>query len=73
VTNLDGKVNHAVFQALRSGHFCNYLDSARFDYLIDWRHFFDVVAPCGVPNQYQQVQTVGRFLVYRRLPQPDNR
>lgn len=68
VVNLDGKVNAAVFEAMRAQRFCAFVDSARYEWLADWPHFFARLEGCGVMRQYVLVDSVGRFRVYRRLP-----
>jgi hypothetical protein len=68
VVNLDGKVNAAVFEAMRAQRFCAFVDSARYEWLADWPHFFARLDSCGVMRQYVLVDSVGRFRVYRRKP-----
>lgn len=68
VVNLDGKVNAAVFEAMRADRFCTFIDSARYEWLADWPHFFERLEGCGVMRQYVLVDSVGRFRVYRRMP-----
>jgi hypothetical protein len=68
VVNLDGKVNAAVFEAMRTQRFCAFVDSARYEWLADWPHFFARLERCGVMRRYVLVDSVGRFRVYRRMP-----
>jgi len=68
IVNLDGKVNYSVYMARQGKGLCAYLDSARFDYLIDWQHFFDTVDSCGMLAAYTKTDSAGRFLIYRRIP-----
>jgi hypothetical protein len=68
VADPGGKVNFAVFQALRDRRFRNHPDSARFDSFVDWNCFFDSVKPCGILNHVQAMQSVGRSQVYRWPP-----
>lgn len=65
VINLDGKVNADVYFASQEGRYCEYIRSMKFDYLIDWRKFFDDLSPCGILRNYEYVTRVGRFEVYR--------
>ncbi len=67
VINLDGKVNFSVISAHRMNRFCAYVDSALFDYLIDWKKFFDDLSRCDLMKRYECVDSVGRFLVYKRI------
>ena len=66
VTNLDGKVNYDAHLARERGEYCAYIDSAGFDYLIDWEDFFTGLEHCNVTERYQTVDTVGRFIVKQR-------
>jgi len=66
VTNLDGKVNASVFQANSSGNMCAFLDSAQFTYLIDWQHFFNQYNACDLAREYVRIDSVGKFLIYKR-------
>ncbi len=68
VVNLDGKVNAAVFEATRAGRLCAFVDSARYEWLIDWPHFFARFDGCTTMRGYTLVDSVGRFRIYRRIP-----
>lgn len=67
VTNLDGKVNFNLVRARWSNNSCAYMESARFDYLIDWQKFFDDLSLCRVLENYKRIDSVGRFIVYKRM------
>lgn len=68
VVNLDGKVNPAALAALRQGRLPAYIDSMRFDYIIEWP---ELVEPClkdpRLRGKYQSLGPISdRSVVYRR-------
>jgi len=69
VVNLDGKVNVGALRALQRGAIASYIDSAKFDYIIDWPH---LIVQFGVTDyirsRYVPVDTLGyEFVVWRRV------
>lgn len=68
VVNLDGKVNVSALRALQAGRLPAYVDSMRFDYIVDWKHFIDqALADPAVRSHYEPVDTiVGDFQVWKR-------
>lgn len=69
VVNLDGKVNAEVFSANRKGKYLEYIGRQRFDYLIDWQKFFDDLKPTGTLDEFVKIDSVGRFMIYKRKAQ----
>lgn len=69
VVNLDGKVNVSALRALQAGRLPAYVDSMRFDYIVDWSHFIDqALADPNVRSHYELVDTlVGDFQVWKRI------
>ncbi len=68
VVNLDGKVNVGALRALQEGRIPAYVDSMKFDYLIDWTFYTDkAFADPAVRSQYTPVDTLdGQFIVWKR-------
>ena len=66
VTNLDGKVNYEVLNALRTNAFCPYVRSKQFEFLIDWKKFFIDLSYCNILSGYRCIDSVGRFYIYKR-------
>lgn len=69
VVNLDGKVNAGALRALQEDRLPAYVDSMRFDYLIDWDYFIDrALADSAVRSRYMPVDTLpGDFIVWKRV------
>ncbi|HVZ38003.1 MAG TPA: hypothetical protein VHI13_01905 [Candidatus Kapabacteria bacterium] len=69
VVNLDGKVNVGALRALQEHRMPAYIDSMRFDYLIDWAPYVEpVLADPILRGRYRPVDTlVADFIVWRRI------
>lgn len=69
VVNLDGKVNADALHALQRNALPAYIDSMRFEYLIDWPEYMaPVLADGRLQGRYRPVDTLGaRFVVWRRV------
>jgi hypothetical protein len=69
VVNLDGKVNVGALRALQRGGIATYVDSLRFDYLIDWEVFMaPVVGDPAVGGHYRAIDTLeGEFIIWKRM------
>ncbi len=69
VVNLDGKVNVGALRATQEGRIPAYVDSMRFDYLIDWPEYMaKAFADPAVRARYRAIDTLeGRFIVWKRI------
>jgi hypothetical protein len=64
VTNLDGKVNAAANQAYRSGRLPQYVDSAGFDYIIDWNSYTArAFSSPHVRQEYRRIDSLANGMV----------
>jgi hypothetical protein len=68
VVNLDGKVNADALRALQEGRISRYVDSMKFDYLIDWDFYLrQAMADSATRAHYVPADTVvGTFIVLKR-------
>lgn len=69
--NLDGVVNHDAYIALKRKEIDIYAQNRNIDYLIDWQSILKLafINRSSVPesiNQYEQVGTVGGFVILKR-------
>lgn len=64
VTNLDGKVNAEALRAMRSGRLPRYVDSLRFDYIVDWEGYTDrIFVDSTVRQRYHPVHTMSNGMI----------
>lgn len=69
VVNLDGKVNSGALKAYQNGTMPEYVDSAKFAYIIDWDLYTDrAFSDPGVRAKYQAIDTlVADMIVWKRI------
>ena len=69
VENLDGKVNARALAATRAGSLVRYVDSASFDYIIDWDMFTGTIfSDRALRSRYTPVDTLAYdFVVWKRI------
>lgn len=71
VTNLDGKVNAAAWEAYSAGRLPGYVDSAGFDYLIDWDQYTDrIFSDTALRARYRSVDTLPQGLIVWKRETP---
>ncbi|MDP4219839.1 MAG: hypothetical protein Q8916_03405 [Bacteroidota bacterium] len=69
VVNLDGKVNFAALQAIQKGDIGGYVQSAKLDYIADWREFSERIVESAAKHgaRFQEIDSIGRIVIFKRV------
>ncbi|MGE3800740.1 MAG: hypothetical protein AB7H80_06940 [Candidatus Kapaibacterium sp.] len=63
VVNLDGKVNPEAFYAWEEGRFPEYVDSMKFDFIVDWQFYTDrIFRDSALRASYRRTDTLRNFM-----------